>query len=147
MLGTGGTPEGSWEPPPRSLTFRTRFFRMLSTANTCSPMADSSMRGGGRAGPRPGWAGGGAAGPRLWRAMVGPRGPRHPRPGAHAHAHARTPPRAPSRCRRSIFEPAQHFPQRERASERAGRGGAGAWLAPGRSRPSPWSPSPYWPRP
>lgn len=51
-----GTPKGSWEPPPGNLTFLTRFFRMLSTANTCSPMADSSMRGGGRAGPRPGRA-------------------------------------------------------------------------------------------
>lgn len=142
-----GTPPGSWEPPPGSLTFRTRFFRMLSTANTCSPMADSSMRGGGRAGPGPGRARPGAelrargCGAR-WSG--GRRGPGHPRPGAHAHAHARTPPRAPSRRRRSIFEPAQRFPRRERAGERAGVGGAGARLAPDRPRPSspPTAPRP-----
>lgn len=98
-----GTPQGSWEPPPGSLTFRTRFFRMLSTANTCSPMADSSMRGGGRAGPGPGRAGGGAAGPRLRRAMLGPAGSQSPSPGrARARARAHTP-------SRSLTPPTFHF--------------------------------------
>lgn len=117
--GAGGDLALSREPPPSSLTFRTRFFRMLSTANTCSPMADSSMRGGGRVGPGPNRAGpgvelrdrGGCA------RCSGQRGPRQARPGAHAHA--RTPPSAPSRRRRSIFEPAQRFPQRQRAGARA----------------------------
>lgn len=149
--GQEGTPQGSWEPPPGSLTFRTRFFRMLSTANTCSPMADSSMRGGGRAGPGPGRAGPGAElrGRGCGARCSGRRGPSHPRPGAHAHAHARTPPCAPSRRRRSIFEPAQRFPRRARAGERArgagaerGLGSCRAGHAPPSSAPPPLGPAP-----
>ena len=114
-------------------------------------MADSSMRGGGRAGPGPGRAGPGAE---LRGRGCGARcsdrwGPSHPRPGAHAHAHARTPPRAPSRRRRSIFEPAQRFPRRARAGERARGAGAERGLGSRRAghAPSSSAPPPAWSRP
>lgn len=136
--GAGGDLAASREPPPNSLTFRTRFFRMLSTANTCSPMADSSMRGGGRrAGGRVG-SGVELRGRGCCARCSGRRGPRQALSGAHAHA--RTPPSAPSRRRRSIFEPAQRFPQRRRAGARA-RAGLGE-RPEGQLRPSPPGPRP-----
>lgn len=66
-------------------TFRTRFLRMLSTANTCSPMADSSMR---RAGGRSG------GGLRLfrWRAEAGPVAAVPRRSPSHAPSRAAAPP-------------------------------------------------------
>lgn len=68
----------------------------------------------------------------------GRRGPRQARRGAHAHA--RTPPSAPSRRRRSIFEPAQRFPQRRGAGARARAGRPRR--APGGSAPPPPRPGP-----
>lgn len=59
-------PPGRPPPPPAALTFRIRFFSMLSTAKTCSPTAGSSM-------PQPGGAGPGVRGRRCSRAGLGLR--------------------------------------------------------------------------
>lgn len=105
-------------PPPRGraegqgrLTFLTRFFLMLSTANTCSPIADSSMRGGG----------GGS--PSRWRAGSGGAcGGGSLPPAQRSH----TPSPGHAAAQRSILEPAQHFPPAPSPPRAGGCGAPGA---------------------
>lgn len=144
VLGTEGDPTGVLGAAPRAASPSARASSGCSLRRTparrwlTAPCGAAGERARGRAGPGAELRGRGCG-----ARCSGRRGPRHPRPGAHAHAHARTPPRAPSRRRRSIFEPAQRFPPRERAGGRArragagtGRGGAGARLSSSRPRPS-----------
>lgn len=143
VLGTEGDPIGVLGAAPRAASPSARASSGCSLRRTparrwlTAPCGAAGERARGRAGPGAELRGRGCG-----ARCSGRRGPRHPRPGAHAHAHARTPPRAPSRRRRSIFEPAQRFPRRERArgrarraGARAGRGGAGARLSSSRPRP------------
>lgn len=132
-------------PLPPQPTFRTRFLRMLSTANTCSPMADSSMQRAGQrrwrrtpAAPRPGDGrggeegssrlaarrraggaasrGGGGGGARRRPLPAGGRYPPLPLTRPLARGRAPSPPPGPA------LEPAQCFPRRARGG---GRGGGG----------------------
>lgn len=155
VLGTEGDPTGVLGAAPRAASPSARASSGCSLRRTparrwlTAPCGAAGERARGRAGPGAELRGRGCG-----ARCSGRRGPRHPRPGAHAHAHARTPPRAPSRRRRSIFEPAQRFPLRERArgrarraGARAGRGGAERGLGSRLAGHAPLAPPPARARP